>query len=393
MVDLNDEDAVHRRAMYMLEQHRLDERSAKSARQGVQLVYRRHGEHSFFLDVARRALYGPADEQLQGRLRDHSFQVRKHPAYAEARALSETAGAGSSFVPPDYIQSEFEAAAHPLRSTADVCRGFEISAKTNQIIIPAFTSGSSSGIDSTQNQTLVEGDPVDTTISSNVTTVASKVVVSRQLLDQSSPDSRIDEVISADLGAAYGAQLDSSVLTAAGGTGALTGLLSVSGVPTVGAGSSVAGLLDGIATGYQVMIQNRYRKPNVCIMHPRRWLSGFANAVDLQGRPLALPSTHPAALVGTADDGVVAEWLGMRVILDVNVPTTSGSGSQDYVILGHSPDWLLYEGPWSLQVDKEQLTYSMSVNLIAWRYAGFIVRYPSSICLVGPFNAPATPGS
>lgn len=56
-----------------------------------------------------------------------------------------------------------------------------------------------------------------------------------------------------------------------------------------------------------------------------------------------LPSTHPAALVGTADDGVVAEWLGMRVILDVNVPTTSDSGSQDYVILGHSPDWLLCE--------------------------------------------------
>ncbi len=299
MVDLNDEDAVHRRAMYMLEQHRLDEWSAKSARQGVQLVYRRHGEHSFFLDVARRALYGPTDEQLQGRLRDHSFQVRRDPAYAEARALSETAGAGSNFVPPVYIQSEFEAAAHPLRSTADVW-GFEISAKTNQIIIPAFTSGSSSGIDSTQNQTLVEGDPVDTTISSNVTTVASKVVVLRQLLDQSSPDSRIDEVISADLGAAYGAQRDLSVLTAAGGTGALTGLLSVSGAPTVGAGSSVAGLLDGIATGYQVMIQNRYRKPNVCIMHPRRWLSGFANAVDLQGRPLALPSTHPAALVGTA---------------------------------------------------------------------------------------------
>jgi hypothetical protein len=128
-------------------------------------------------------------------------------------------------------------------------------------------------------------------------------------------------------------------------------------------------------------------------MHPRRWLSGFANAVDLQGRPLVLPSTHPAALMGTPDDGVVAEWLGMIVILDVNVPITSGSGSQDYVILGHSQDWLLYEGPLNFQVDKQQLAYSMSVNLIAWRYAALVVRYPSSICLVGPFNPPTTPGS
>ncbi len=205
--------------------------------------------------------------------------------------------------------------------------------------------------------------------------------------------SEVDEVLGEDLGAAYGAELDSLVLTGAGGSGQITGLLNVSGAPVVAAGSSVAGLVDGIATGYQTMVTSRYRKPNVCIMHPRRWLSGFANGIDLQGRPLALPSTHPAALVGTADDGVVAEWLGMRVILDVNVPTNSGSGSQDYVILGHSSDWLLYEGPWNFMVDKEQLVSQMSVNLIAWRYAALAVRYSSSVCLVGPFNAPTVPGS
>jgi hypothetical protein len=90
---------------------------------------------------------------------------------------------------------------------------------------------------------------------------------------------------------------------------------------------------------------------------------------------------------------VVAEWLGMHVILDVDVPTTSGSGSQDYVILGHSPDWLLYESPLNFQVNQEQLAGSLSVGLIGWQYAAFVVRYPSSVCLVGPFNAPTTPGS
>jgi hypothetical protein len=128
-------------------------------------------------------------------------------------------------------------------------------------------------------------------------------------------------------------------------------------------------------------------------MHPRRWLSGFANGVDMNGRPLMLPSTHPAALPGTPDDGVVAEWLGMKVILDVNVPTTSGSGEQDYVILGHSPDWLLYEGPLNFEVNKETLSRAMSVLLVAWRYAALIVRYPSSVCLVGPFDPPVGQGS
>jgi HK97 family phage major capsid protein len=397
MVNLDDEAAVReqaryeldRQAMYQYEQQRANEKSAKSARQGAQLTYRPGAKHSFFLDAARRALYGPVDQELEARLRHHSWQVRKHAGYEELRALDESVGDGSSFVPPVYAQSEFQAAAHPLRATADVCRLLPLPAKTSQVVVPAFTSGSSIGIDSTQNTTLTEGDPVDTIISSSVTTGAAKVVASRQLLDQSSPDSRIDELISSDLGAAYGAQVDSSVLTGSG-SGQMTGLLNVSGVSTVSAASSVSGLVEGVTTGYQTMVNTRYRKPNVCIMHPRRWLNGFANAVDLNGRPLVLPSTHPAALVGTADDGVAAEWLGMRVILDPNIPTTSGSGSQDYVILGHSSDWLLYEGPLNFQVAKEQLAYSMSVNLIAWRYATLVVRYPSSVCLVGPFNNPGT---
>jgi hypothetical protein len=105
------------------------------------------------------------------------------------------------------------------------------------------------------------------------------------------------------------------------------------------------------------------------------------------------PSTHPAALVGTADDAVVAEWLGMKIILDVNIPLTSGSGNQDYVILGYSPDWLLYESLPNFEVDKEPLAAQMSVALVAWRYAAFVARYPTSICLVGPFSPPTTPGS
>lgn len=393
MVDIFDEDAVHRQSMYMLEQARANERSAKRARQGATLTYRSGGPHSFFLDAGRQALYGPVDEELRGRLRDHSWQVRRHPGFSELRGLDESVGDGSSLVPPAYIESEFQAAAHPLRAVADLCRKFPIPAKTSQINIPAYTSGSGVSVASTQNATVNESDPVDEVITCDVSTVSGKVVVSRQLLDFSSPDARIDELLAADLGAAYGAQLDSSVLTASASGQTMAGLLNVSGVATVPAGSSVAGLVDGVSIGYQTMVQNRFRKPDVVVMHPRRWLSGFANAVDLQGRPLVLPSTHPAALMGTPDDGIVAEWLGMRVVLDVNVPITSGNGAQDFVILGHSPDWLLYESSLNFMMDKQQLAGSMSVNLIAWRYAAFVARYASSVCLVGPFSAPTTPGS
>lgn len=240
-------------------------------------------------------------------------------------------------MPPQYIQSEFAAAAHPLRATADLCRRLPFTGKTMQVNVPAFTSGSAVGIDSTQDTTIIETDPTDVVILSSVTTIAGKATASRQLIDQASADSRVDEILSSDIGAAYGAQLDSAV--------------------------------------------------------PEKVLLDVRECHRLNGRPMQLPTTNPAALGGTADDGVVAEWLGMKVILDVNVPITSGNGSQDYVILGHSPDCLLYEGPLNFQVFRETLANQMSVVLLGWQYAALAVRYPSSVCLVGPFNAPTTPGS
>jgi hypothetical protein len=152
-------------------------------------------------------------------------------------------------------------------------------------------------------------------------------------------------------------------------------------------------LTQGITAGYSSMVQNRYRKPDVIVMHPRRYLSDIANAVDTTGRPLMLPHTFPAALAGTPDDSVVAEWLGMKVILDVNVPTTSGSGSQDYVILGYSSDWLLYETEPVFNAFPQTLAGQLSVTLVSRAYAALAVRHPSSVCLIGPFDAPVVQGS
>jgi hypothetical protein len=191
MVNLNDDDAVHREAMerhrqvmYEYDRHRLHEASVNRARQGGQLIYRPRGPHSFLLDLARRAFYGAVDQEREGRLRDHSSQLQFHRSYDELRGLDESVSDGSSFAPPAYIQSEFQSGAHPLRATADVCRRLQIPEKASQIIVPAFTSGTSAAVDSTQSQTLGETDPVDTTISCPTTTIAGRVTVSRQWISR-----------------------------------------------------------------------------------------------------------------------------------------------------------------------------------------------------------------
>jgi hypothetical protein len=73
--------------------------------------------------------------------------------------------------------------------------------------------------------------------------------------------------------------------------------------------------------------------------------------------------------------------------------TPTGDGSQDYVVVGHSSDWLLYESEPTFEAFRETLASQMSVTLMALSYAGLAVRFPSSVCLVGPFDPPTTQGS
>jgi hypothetical protein len=64
------------------------------------------------------------------------------------------------------------------------------------------------------------------------------------------------------------------VLTGSG-SGQMTGLLNVSGVSTVAAGNSVAGLVDGVATGCQTMVQTQYRAPQFVQFRARIWAYGL----------------------------------------------------------------------------------------------------------------------
>ena len=47
----------------------------------------------------------------------------------------------------------------------------------------------------------------------------------------------------------------------------------------------------------------------------------------------------------------------------------------------------------NFQAMKGTLAQQMSVEVVGFKYAAFVPRYASSICLLGPFNPPTTPGS
>jgi HK97 family phage major capsid protein len=384
MVDLNNEAAVREQARYELDQQamaeyrrQLDgEAVRKRARQGAQLTYQENGAHSFFIDLARHGAKRSGEHDK--RLFAHAEELRLHPRLQETRTgLGTTEGTGGSFSAPYHAQDAFIAGAHPLRATADVFRPLPIPHAAAQVLVPALTSGSGVVDDSTQNSSISETDPVDADVSYNTTTITGNVTLSRQLYQQASPDSSIDRVIGADLGDAYGAKLSSTVINT---------ILNTSGVNTVSVSSGTTqSVTSAVGTGYQQVLFTRNRKPDTIVMHPYRWISTFGGAVDGNNRPLLLPKTSNDALVSQADDAVAAEWLGCRVVLDVNVPLTSGSGSQDYIIVGYSKDWLLAESEVSFTAYQEALAAQMSVLVQAVGYVAPVIRLASSIALVGPF--------
>jgi HK97 family phage major capsid protein len=221
--------------------------------------------------------------------------------------------------------------------------------------------------------------------------------LSRQVFDQASPDSRVDDVLGSDLGAASGAKLDAQVIAGTGSGGQIAGLMSVPDVVTVPGGDSLWGIVDGFTNGCQQMLNTRYRMPTAAVMHPRRWLAGFANAVTTNGLPVVLPDMSPGArLAAAADDAVnavVGSWHGVPIVLDPQVPIDAGSGEQDYILLLYAPDLLLYESIPTFETYRETLAGQMSVVLVARSYAALAVRYSSSVVLVGPFDEPIVQGS
>jgi hypothetical protein len=102
--------------MFQHEQNLAQEKSVRSAQQGGRLVYRADGEHSWWIDNARSALYGPSDPAAEKRLQDHKNQLRFHPEFRTG--ITTVDGAGGYVTLPYWDESHFIVGAHALSPLA-----------------------------------------------------------------------------------------------------------------------------------------------------------------------------------------------------------------------------------------------------------------------------------
>lgn len=342
------------------------------------LTYRKRGPHSFFIDV-RAASKG--DMAANARLQQHEAEMR-----VELRDISNTAGAGGEFVPPLYLQSEWLPLLRAARPTADVLRKQDLPPGVTSIILPRLATGGATAIH-TENAAVNEVDPTTGNVTANVREIAGQIDMSRMLFERSQPG--LDEVLFADLARDYATKLDIQVLSGSGAAGQALGLRTVSGIGTVtytDASPTVGELWPKVTDAIQ-RVTSAYLNPDTVVMHPRR-AAMFLGAVDSTGRPLfnaGTPQNSMGDISGTVANGFAGGLQGMRVVIDPNVPTNIGAGTnEDVILVFDSTQIILYEeGAPRTRVFEDVGSGTLTVRLSVWGYfALHSARYPAAISVI-----------
>jgi HK97 family phage major capsid protein len=334
------------------------------------LTYEPEAPHSFFKDMYEATRFG--DQAAQARLQRHREEMR-----VEMRDLSSTDGVGGDFIPPVHLAETWVSVARPSRPFANICTNRNLPQTGDVLNVPKVLTGAATSAHADLGA-VQDVDPTTGVTSVPVKTIAGQVDVSQQALDRSAPG--LDEVLFQDLVADYNMRLDLQILTGSGSGANAKGVLSDSNriIETwTQATPTVALFYNQVASARSSIATQRYVSPRYIVMHPRRW-AWLSAASDTTGRPLIVPAggqfNSPGTVSENAAEGVVGTLQGLTVVLDANLPTNLGAGTnQDIVILTTGSDNYLWErrgGP-VMRVHEQVLDLNLAVRIQVYNYFAF----------------------
>ena len=320
-------------------------------------------------------------------------RIERHMAEMAVEHRASDTGAFSGLVVPQYLTDQVAPYARAGRPFADAVRNLPLPAEGLSVNISRITTGSTEASQSSENSSVSSTDIDDTLLTVPVRTIAGQQDVSRQAIERGTG---IDTVVLQDLVNAYATQLDSQIIGGAGTSGTHTGVLSVSGINSVtytDASPTAAELFPKIADAVQRVNSNRFMPADLIVMHPRRW-AFFLAAVDGQSRPLVTPNVNGPmntyGVGGNTGAGIVGSLLGIPVLVDANVPTNLGSGTnEDRIIVCYSPDLCLWEqtgSPMQLRFD-QTLGGQLTIKMVAFGYSAFTAgKYPAGVSVISGYG-------
>lgn len=332
---------------------------------------------SFLRDVARRM-----DDPVAAR----RLACHMQEAVAEREIRDVGTGAFSGLVVPQYLTDMAAPLARAGRPLADVCNQHPLPPVGMVANISRITTGASAASQSAEGAAVSETDMDDTLLSIDVRTIAGMQDVSRQAVDRGLG---IDELVITDLIKAHNTELDRQLISGSGAAGQHLGIRNVSGIVSVtytDASPTAAELYPKLADVVQLIQAGVFMGVSHWVMHPRRWM-WIAKELGTTFPLLQFPATSPqnvGVAGGTAYevDPVSRLIFGTPAVLDGNIPTNLGGGTNEDTILGVTASELhLWEEPGAPLLIRTEaaLANSLQVRFVVFSYSGFTAgRYPGA---------------
>lgn len=360
------------------------------------LVYQRHIERSYFVDLARSGLQG--DSAAGERLERHTRQMEAIPRQ-ETRTYPGTnmeyrvtpnleSGHGLEFTVPAWMNEYFATARRPgeiiQRLVREKGNEFELPSGVSSIAVPRLTTGTVVN-SQTPNAPVENEDVVTAEVKAQALVYSGESDWSLQGMEQSPAGAHLDWAMFKDLGESLDAEYEKDLIAGRGETlNEALGLTEISGINGVtytdGAPSAVK-LFPELGKAAAQSGAKRKLPPTAWLMTTGRffWL---AFGEDSSNRPLSIED-YPESDWPNAGLGSVGVYLDDAISIELTAGKVLPAGEQDVVIACRPEDWLLWHSSPRTAVMEEPLSGTLGVRFLLYRTtATMLHRYPSSISVV-----------
>lgn len=335
-------------------------------------TYRPGGPYSYFRDLVAVTApqLGLATPEASERLARHG---KEQSVDLEKRDVTSADPGTSTFIPPLYLGERWideEVAGRPF---ADAIASMPLSATGKQMDFPRVATAPTVAVQATEGTAVNEVDFDGETYSVPKVTIAGQNDLSIQGYEFADPG--MDVVIFRELRKSYNSVLDTQLLTGTAANGQHRGLKNVANINSITfSGVGASGGADALlGTIYDAVSQIATNAPgymaDAVVMHPRRaaWIASHrdSNGSLLQQGEFALAS-------GAQNRGFALSVAGLGVILDPNITTVQGTGTNEdelYVVV--TDELILAEGDLRARVLTEVLSGTLQVRLQLYAFSAF----------------------
>jgi hypothetical protein len=337
---------------------------------------------SFERDVAS-AFFG--DYEAQSRLARHMQEERvERGAQIEERAAGTGAFAG--LVVPQYLTDLYAPAAAARRPFADAIRPHDLPAQGMTVNLSRITTATSTALQASENVAVSETDIDDTLMTINVQTNAGQQTLSRQAIERGAG---VEPVVLDDLFRRYSSTLDSTLLNQAtnGLTNVATTVAYTDATPTVV--ELYPKTLEALS-GVEAALLDQASGENIAVMHSRRWywlqnaLSATWPLISQPGIAAQMAGTNLGTTYGSGVRGTLPN--GTPVIVDNNIGTTLGAGTEDEIYLVDRNECHLWEdpnAPMYIRAEQPKLA-NLGVLMVVYGYFAYThARYAQARKIAG----------